>query len=334
MITTRRMPLEVELVHWLLLAFAAIALVLATATLLAAADPMMEPRLLPDDMGKIARPMQPGDAPQPFFPEMLPQRDFPPAEAAARLWRILEQHRTGRTADALAGWEELGLPPGKAHWREIGMGAAYLRAGQMELATVHLDAARQMAPDHAIVAYYRGILNLEQAAAEGTVPEKGNDATRLVAFGPGENIRRFQTLAANDLMAAIAQAPTVRLDERLLDVGQTIEENVIVPCVGDLLTALGADNFAGRAHHMLFGLLLDQGRLIEAEVNLDAAAATGIATLHGYRDLADNYLQMDRHGDAMRTLKKELQVNHPEVVRAWEGLEEMTKAAVKGTWVW
>lgn len=169
MITTRRMPLEVELVHWLLLAIAAIALVLAAATLVTAADPMMEPRLLPDDMGKIAQPMVRTDAPQAFFPELPPPRDFPPAGAAARLWNVLEQHRTGRMADALTDWEELRLPPETAYWREIGRGAAYLRAGQIEHAAVHLDAARQMAPDHAVVAYYRGILNLEQAAAAGTL---------------------------------------------------------------------------------------------------------------------------------------------------------------------
>jgi hypothetical protein len=81
-------------------------------------------------------------------------------------------------------------------------------------------------------------------------------------------------------------------------------------------------------------LLLDQGRLIEAEVNLDAAAATGLATLYGYRDLAENYVELDQHADAVRVLNKELQINHPEVLRAWDRLEEMTKAAVKGIWVW
>jgi hypothetical protein len=57
MITTRHMHAEVEFVRWLLLALAAIALVLAAATLAAAGDPTIEPRLLPGDMMDIAKPL-------------------------------------------------------------------------------------------------------------------------------------------------------------------------------------------------------------------------------------------------------------------------------------
>jgi hypothetical protein len=56
-ITTRHMNAEVEFVRWTLLVAAAVALTLAIATALAAADPMQEPNLLPDDTGVVAKPM-------------------------------------------------------------------------------------------------------------------------------------------------------------------------------------------------------------------------------------------------------------------------------------
>src|SRR5215204_6571208 len=103
------MTLEVELLRWMLLAVAALAIILAIATALGAADPMMEPRLLPGDMGELAQPMVPDHLAKPFFPEAPPARDFPPAEAAARLWMTLQNHQAGCMGEALAGWEQLRL---------------------------------------------------------------------------------------------------------------------------------------------------------------------------------------------------------------------------------
>src|SRR5262245_45926208 len=157
MIATRHMQVEVELVRWMILVLAAIALMLAAATL-AAADPGMPPRPLPPDMPKIARPIPPVDPAPPFFPEALPAREFPPAEAAARLWRILELARMGRAAEALAGWEQLRLPEQAAGWREVAMGAALLQLGDLKQAHQHLEVARRYAPANPLVAYEMGIL--------------------------------------------------------------------------------------------------------------------------------------------------------------------------------
>jgi hypothetical protein len=90
----------------------------------------------------------------------------------------------------------------------------------------------------------------------------------------------------------------------------------------------------GRAHNMMFGPHLDRGELIEAELNLDMAAATGMETLYGYRDLAETYLAMGREADGLRAVKKDLRINHPWVGRACERLVEMTHDAMKAIWVW
>jgi hypothetical protein len=333
MITTRHMHVEVELVKWMLLAFAAIALVLAAATL-AAADPMMEPQLLPGDMGEIARPI-PVEPARPFFPEETPVREFPPAEAAARLWTILEHHRAGRALEAVACWEQLRLPTETAHWREVAMGAGYLQTGDLERALAHLQYAEQLAAGHPVVAYYMGLLRLEQAAVATRVPDGMNAGMDyMVVHTPQEDKAVYEMLALRELRRATAGAAGVRLDERLLATDMAMEEVIVVPRVGDLLAALGAANFAGKAHLVMFGLHLDRGELIEGELNLDMAAATGMETLYGYRDLAEAYLAMGREADGLRAVKKDLRINHPWVGGACQRLAEMTHDAAKAMWVW
>ncbi|HEX5103376.1 MAG TPA: hypothetical protein VFV87_06175, partial [Pirellulaceae bacterium] len=215
MITTRHTNLELEFVKWLLLIVAAVALILALATAVAA-DPMTEPRLLPGDMGAIAQPLPTEPMRRPFFPEAPPASEFPPAEAAARLWMMLQHHQAGETAAALAGWEQLRLPEHTAHWREIAMAAALLRAGDVQQAALHLDLAQNLAPDHPLVAYYTGLMRLEQAADAGRVPD-GYDLgqTRWCAYTPIEDKAMYEMIARTELEMAIARAGDVRLDEPL-----------------------------------------------------------------------------------------------------------------------
>jgi tetratricopeptide (TPR) repeat protein len=327
------MQLEMELVRWALLIVAALAIVLAVATL-AAADPMMEPQLLPGDMGQIAKPI-PVEPVRPFFPEAPPIREFPPAEAAARVWTTLEHHRAGRALEAIAGWERLPLPAETAHWREIAMGAAYLRTGDLERAMVYLQTAQQEMPEHPVAAYYMGLLRLEQAAAAVRVPDMLHDGeVQLVTHTPQEDKAVYEMLAMVELRKAAAQAVMVQPDERLLMGDAAMEEVIVVPRVGDLLAALGATNFPGKAHLTMFGLHLDRGELIEGELNLDMAAATGMATLYGYRDLAETYLAMGRELDAARAVRKDVRTNHAWIGRAYERLADLTGAAAKAAWVW
>ncbi len=339
MVNSRHLTLEVELIRWMLLVVAALAMILVIATALAAADPMMEPRLLPGDMGEVAQPMVPDNLVKPFFPEAPPgwnteAKDFPPAEAAARLWMTLQNHQAGHALQALAGWEQLCLPEEAAHWREIAIAAALLQTGDLKQAAMHLDLARNLAPDHAVVAYYTGLLRLEQAAAATRAPDGYDGTLRMVAYPPMEDKAVFEMLARTELEMTIAKAGAVRLDQPLLALGPGEEEAVVIPRVGDLLAALGADNFVGKAHHLLFGHCLDRAELVAAEVHLDAAVATGVAPLYGYQDLGNTYLALDRHADALRAAEKDLRINHPEIGETWNRLSVATYQSVKGMWVW
>jgi hypothetical protein len=89
MITNRHnLALEMEILKWFLLIAFAIVMALALATALAAADPdkavLMPPAQLPEDMARLAKPLQ--DAgPRPYFPEDEPTLDLPPPVLAARV---------------------------------------------------------------------------------------------------------------------------------------------------------------------------------------------------------------------------------------------------------
>ena len=78
---TRQWTGQHELLHWLLIIAAAIALALLVARVLGSAEPIREPRILPHDMDQFAKPMP--EIVKPFFPESPPGRQLPPAEAAA-----------------------------------------------------------------------------------------------------------------------------------------------------------------------------------------------------------------------------------------------------------
>jgi hypothetical protein len=336
-LTRHHHALEFDLLKWTLLCAIAIVIAMALATALGAADPMLdpmaEPARLPEDAALLAKPMDTVPD-KPFFPELGPTNEtqLPPAALAAKVWMILEQHRAGLDREALAGWGEIELAGQTDVWRQIAMAAAHLAGGKLERAATNLDQARTFEHGQALVAYYTGILRMEQARVGAYLPDELDDAKlRLVAYDPlhgpvGQTVMRV--LARRQLTLAIAQAPEVMLDERLV-VGETnFEETVIVPRVGDLLVALGADNFVGKAHHLLFGLEMDRGELRQAEEHLDLAAATGVAPLFGYADLAEAYTVQEQPADALRAMRKDLAANYPLL---WEAGQEM-KEAMNRVW--
>jgi tetratricopeptide (TPR) repeat protein len=280
----------------------------------------------------VAQPLAAVD--QPFFPEAPPAREIPPAEAAARLWMVLEHQRAGRVAEALAGWEPLMLAEDAAHWREIGMAAAHLQAGDYRRADVYLEEARQLAPANPVLAYYMGILHLEQAAAVGR--DAPDERCRRGSWSP-LSLRRNGARTRCWRCRSLPKPQCVPVKWRSINrcsKSTPCSKKRVVPRVGDLLVALEADNFVGKAHHLLYALHLDRRELIQAELNLDMAGATGLATLYGYQDLADAYLADERYVDAKRALRKDLQANHGWVGRAYDRLAVTAYDAARNVWVW
>ena len=343
LVKRHQLTLEMEIVKWLVLVAFAIIAAMAMATALAAGepmtDPMDEPARLPADLELLAKPM---DVPPPkaFFPEGEfadecageYAMDLPPAALAARVWTILEMQRAGLAREALAGWREIRLPGDAEAWREVAMAAANMTCGKLDRAAMHLDKAREYQNAQAVVAYYTGLLRLEQAAAATRVPDEATEGMlRMVAYEPmqgtlGQAVLRV--LARRQLEMAIVRAGEIRLDERLVLAEPGLEEEFVVPRVGDLLAAMEANNFVGKAHHTLFGMELDRGQLCPAEEHLDRAVATGIAPLFGYGDLAEAYLAQEQPADALRATQKDMAANYPLL---WEAGQEM-KAALEHVW--
>ena len=329
------LTLEMEIVKWLLLVGFAIIGALALATVLAAAepmsDPMQEPARLSADVELLAKPMG-TPAPKAFFPEEEFAYDLPPAALAGRVWTILAMQRAGLARQALAAWHEIRLPGEAGAWREVAMAAASLTVGRLDRVEMHLANAREYDNAQAVVAYYTGLFRLEQAAAAARVPDEATDGMlRMVAYDPmqgtlGQTVLRV--LARRQLEIAIARAGEIRLDERLVMAEPGLEEEFVVPRVGDLLVALEIDNFVGKAHHTLFGIELDRGQLRQAEEHLDQAVATGIAPLFGYGDLAEAYLALEQPADALRATEKDMAANYPLL---WEAGREM-KATLEQMW--
>ena len=76
------------------------------------------------------------------------------------------------------------------------------------------------------------------------------------------------------------------------------------PTAGDLLLALDAEEFDGKAHNTLGCLFLERGSLELAERHLDDAVQSRLDVVYGYRDLGDEYRACGRHADAMRAYLK------------------------------
>ena len=129
-----------------------------------------------------------------------------------------------------------------------------------------------------------------------------------------------------ELNQAIATAHTIRLDQRLLAMDPRNEEAIVAPTVRDLLVALGAANFTGKAHHMLFALHLDAGDLADAEFHLDRTADTGLAVLYGYQDLGAAYLAVGDYAAQQRVAAKDLIAHCPWAAALVERLPEMLTA--------
>jgi tetratricopeptide (TPR) repeat protein len=281
-------------------AAAAIVLLLLMASAAAAAEHAMPgvnaPARLPATVNLLADPL-PGAA------------GVDPAMDMVKLvWTVMEDHRRGEFEAALEGWNSVRLDYDTDFYRLVAIGHANLAMGNLEEAKYALTTAAEMTPNHAVVHYFLGVLRMEEAAlAPDWYDSIGPNATRFVAYVPREivpNSRSMYLLAArNELERAIELAPMVRLDEPLTpDAWETTM--ALGPTVGDLLLAMGAEDFAARAHNLLGPILLENGALEAAEIHLDAAVRGGMYVGFGYVDLLDGYEERGRYLDAARVCAK------------------------------
>jgi len=283
-------------------------------------------------MSEYSKPMSPMTA-APRETSPPPREDF---DLIADLWTLLELHRSGDMEAALVGWERLVLPCHTEVWRDVGLAAAHLRAGNVEQAADVLDYALRTEPKNAVLHYYKALVLLTKAAnAPDWYDAAPTPRTRIVSHTPGRATQAralYHLTATQEFEKAIEFGKDVKLGQQLVPpvifVGVPMNEPigmgvtrltfaalpngenyppiypeqmpVAPPTVADLLEVLGADNFEGKAHNMLAPLYLKRGSLEKAEEHMDAAVALKMNLLDGYQQLADRYEMRGQHGDAFR----------------------------------
>lgn len=334
MLTSRYTTVEVEFLHWLVLLIAAIAILLAVASVLAA-DPMSAKPMLPGDAGPPLSLAAADQRDRSFFPENPPLDARAAAKSAARLWMTLEHQQAGCAAEALAGWQEFRLPADTAVWSEIGMAAACVQMDDLAQALSRLERAEAIAPHHPLVAFLRGSVWARQAERMRTLPEgvRVEDETGRPMPAPMVEQAMFELMAIADLQEAIERAGIIDLNEPLVRMPPANGELAPGPRVGDLLVAIGADNFVGDAHGQLFRLHLGRTELAAAERHLTAAAAAGTALPDDHRRLAEVMLEEGLQTEAIRVLHQDLELNHPWMHRVCHELESLLLAK-QPEWLW
>lgn len=312
MLSHRHMHLEVEILKWLAVIGLAAAIALAMVSQIYGADVKGDraiPNLLPPDMEQLAQRL---DA------KVESQGQSPLADELAlwnqQLWNVLELHRQGQVEEVIGAWSETPLPCESEVWRYVCLGAAYLQSGQLEDAADMLSAADMLEPDNAVVHYFVGILRLQQAADAREWWEPPPSPATLVSWTPSRiapNTPSMYKLAAiAELERTLELAPYLQRDQILIAPGWEDMESQSIPrlpaIVDDVLVAIGADNFEGKAHNMLGELALGRDWLAQAEYHMDAAADSGLSIVYGYQDLADRYEAEGQYLDAFRACLKQV----------------------------
>jgi tetratricopeptide (TPR) repeat protein len=339
MLSHRHMHLEVEMLKWLAVIGLAAAIALAMVSQINGAEAKggpATPNLLPPDMEQLAQRLETtaqvpvsDDVPVPGGPSLAEEL----AQWNQQLWDVLELHRQGLVEEAIGAWAETPLPCETEVWRYVSLGVAYLQSGQLEEAADMLVAADTLEPDNAVVHYFTGILRLQQATEAREWWEPPHLPATLVSWTPLRVVPNtpsmYQLAAIAELEKTLELAPYLQRDQMLIAPEWGDMESQAIPrlpaIVDDVLRAIGADNFEGKAHNMLGELSLQRDWLVKAESHMDAAAQSGLSIVYGYEDLADRYEAEGQHLDAFRVCLKQV-AQGGEIVeparRAYENLRK------------
>jgi tetratricopeptide (TPR) repeat protein len=309
MFTTRPLSLTGEALKWLAILTLASLLAALAAQLVSGHDAAPSaPALLPPTMEQSAKPMA--------------------------IWRILADQKSGNFEQALEDWPYAPLSCDAEVWRQIAIAQAQLAFRDVDAASDALHAALAIEPANPVAHYFRGILRMEQAAmAREWQDAIGPVYTRLVSTAarpePALTKSMYQLAARMEFEQAIEEAKNVNLELPLGD--PTVPTVATAPTVRDLLRALGAEDFEGKAHHQLSYLLLENGSGQEAEQHLDAAAELGQQIVFGYQDLGAFYEGRHDHLDAARAYAKALSHGSP-LARPTQHIVRNLRLAFIETW--
>jgi tetratricopeptide (TPR) repeat protein len=258
------------------------------------------------------------------------------ADLSVEVWQVLGLQQEQKYEEAIQAWEALNLPPEANVWKHVALGQAYLASGNLMQAELELRAAREARADNAIVHYLQGILCLERAHRAVDWPDTQAPRMRLVSSQRDLTLKPkcvYELEAIAELETALAHSADVWLDEPLVPC-DVPTQSALEPTVRDLLLAMGADNFEGKACNTLGTLFLERGALEIAEQYMDEAVARGMVNDHGYLDLAAEYKARDQFANATRAYWKSVTRSATQATAArdllfnlWDALRAMSEKA-------
>lgn len=134
--------------HWLAIIGLAMALCLALATAVGAADTseiVRPPKQLPERIDEWAIPM----------PDQNSTTSADAQDVGRELWRILTLHRNQEYELAIAEWNRLTVPGEARLWKWLALSQAATTTFQFEQAEQYLLHAMELRPDYALAYYHQ-----------------------------------------------------------------------------------------------------------------------------------------------------------------------------------
>ena len=198
-------------------------------------------------------------------------------DGALFVWQRLLDHEKHDWDAAIEGWKQIRFPWETDVWRHLAVAAANLEKAELIKTSECLSKAIALQPDNAVVHYFTGLLRLKQAAVARQWPEAvGPTNIRLAAYSLPNVVpntkNMYEFCAMMELERAVEIAHELDWFQPLVPSGISTV-SVQPPTLADLLTAIGADQFATNAHEILARLCLERGLMERAQEHLDKARA-------------------------------------------------------------
>lgn len=272
-------------------------------------------------------PMPNVDSPDDFI---YPYDTRIPGFATASLDQVLQMHHDGNDKEAILAWRTLRMTPKSFVWKQVGMAVAYKNMGRPEAAVEHLSRAVRADRDNAVVEYLLGCVRwMQDKDAPLWYDMNDKSPFRLTRFEQhADNVGEtflphfkgsFAKQAEMHFRRALELATRLDIDRPIELDGQpqaVIQLAAWRPSnpansvtVGDLLIAIGEEDFLGKTHQILGEFATRRSDWQEAEQHFDQATHDGINVSKTYLAMAQKLEEAGNHKDASRLYLKALRGN-------------------------
>jgi hypothetical protein len=215
------------------------------------------------------------------------------------------------------------------------MAAAFLQSDDLPQALKRVEVGERLAPHHPVVAYLRGKVWFELAQRAGEATEEsspGDQPGRGLPPTPMVERAVYEMMAIADFQEAIEREDVVDPADALVPFPVLNGQRTGGPCVGELLAAIGGEQFVGHSHRLLYRLHLRRQEFTDAEQQLDQAVQVGVAAFDDHRTLVAAMIEAGDQTAAVRVLGKDMRLHYPWIYDGCQRLRNWMQGAEP--WVW